>query len=132
MSSTTIILISEQGAVSPSQPSVAVNTADAVSFATGDGSTVYLFFSPGAASILSPAPASPVAVSSAPVTFSFTASTPGAYSVYLETSATAPLPEFPVAPSSTLALLTDLSNVTFGVVNPGTQGGVTPPPNSDS
>jgi hypothetical protein len=132
MSSTIITLTSEQGAVSPSQPTVPVNTGETVSFATGDGSTAYLFFSPDAASILSPAPASPVAVSTAPVTFSFTSSAPGAYSVYLETSATVSLPEFPAVSSTGLALLIDLSNITFGTPNVPTKDGVTPPPTSDS
>ncbi len=132
MSTTAITLTSEQGAVSPSLTSVPVNSGDTVTFATGDGSTVFLFFSPGAASILSPSPGGPVAVSSTPVSFSFTASSPGVYGVYLETSADVSTPEFPATPSDTLAILTDLSNVTFGVVDIPIKTGVTPPPTSDS
>jgi len=132
MSTTAITLTSEQGAVSASLTTVPVNTGDTVTFATGDGSTAFLFFSPGATGILSPAPASPVAVSSTPVSFSFTASEPGAYGVYLESSAEASVPEFPTAPSSALAILTDLSTVTFGVLDTPIKTGVTPPPPTDS
>ncbi len=132
MSITAITLTSEQGAVSPSLTSVPVNSGDTVTFATGDGSTAYLFFSPGAAGILSPTPANPVAVSSTPVSFSFTASGSGVYGVYLETATDVSVPDFPGSPSNTLAILTDLSNVTFGVVDTPTKGSVTAPPTSDS
>jgi hypothetical protein len=132
MSTTAITLTSEQGAVSPSLTSVLVNNGDTVTFATGDGSTAFLFFSPAAAGILSPTPASPVAVSSTPVSFSFTASGAGVYGVYLETAADVSVPEFSGAPSNTLAILTDLSNVTFGVLDTPIKTGVTPPPTSDS
>jgi len=132
MSTTAITLTSEQGAVLPSITSVPVNSGDTVTFATGDGRTAYLFFSPGAAGILSPTPANPVAVSSTPVSFSFTASGSGVYGVYLETAADVTVPEFVGSPSSALAVLTDLSNVTFGVIDTPIKTGVTPPPPTDS
>jgi plastocyanin len=122
MANTAITLTNEQGALVPSQPSVTVNSGDTVSFSTSDGSVAYLFFSPGATSALSPAPTSPVEVSSTAATFSFTSSNPGAYSVYFETAANAEVPPFPAASSNLLMLEVDLSGVNFGAINTNTRG----------
>jgi hypothetical protein len=122
MANTAITLTNEQGALVPSQLSVPVNSGDTVTFSTSDGSTAYLFFSPGAAAALSPAPTSPVEVTSAPATFEFTSSSVGAYSVYFETDASVTVPAFPVGPSNLLMLEVDTSNINFGVINDRTKG----------
>lgn len=122
MANTAITLTNEQGALVPSQPSVAVNSGDTVSFTTSDGSTAYLFFSPGAAAVLSPAPSSPVEASATAAEFTFTSSSPGTYSVYFETSTDVTLPPFPVTQSNQLLLEVDLTNAKYGVVNNRTRG----------
>lgn len=122
MANTAITLTNEQGALVPSQPSVAVNNGDTVSFSTSDGSAAYLFFSPGAISALSPTPATPVEISSAGATFEFISSSVGAYSVYFETDPGVTAPAFPLVSSNQLLLEVDLSNVNFGVINNRSRG----------
>lgn len=121
MANTAIILTNEEGALVPSLPSVPVNSGDTITFSTSDGSAAFLFFSPGAISVLSPTPVNPVQVSAA-TTFSFLSSSPGAYSVYFETTAAATVPDFPVVPSASILLEIDLSNVKYGVINTDTKG----------
>jgi len=83
MANTTITLINDNGAYVPSAPSVPVVAGDTVSFATSDGKAAQLFFSPDAASVLSPTPASPFQLAaSGNAAFKFTSSAPGAYSVF--------------------------------------------------
>lgn len=83
MANTNITLINDKGAYVPSVPSVPVVAGDTVSFATSDGSAAQLFFSPAAASVLSPAPASPFQLAAkGNAAFKFTSSAPGAYSVF--------------------------------------------------
>ena len=120
MANTSITLITEQGTLVPSQPSVLVNDGDTVSFSAT--SPAFLFFSPGAAAVLSPAPASPVDISTSSVEFTFTTSNPGAYSVYFETSASATIPEFPEVPSKLLMLEIDATNPVFSVIDNRTKG----------
>lgn len=122
MANTAITIKNEQGVLVPSQTSVAVNSGDTVSFATSDGSTAYLFFSPGAGAVLSPAPSSPVEASSTAAEFTFTSSNAGSYSVFFETSTDVTLPPFPVVPSNQLLLEIDPTNVKYGAVNNRTKG----------
>ena len=114
MASTAISLTNNQGVLVPSQPSVPVTSGDTITFSTSDGAPAYLFFSPGAATVLSPAPANPVAVSSSSASFTFTSSEPGTYSVFFETSANATPPDFPVIPSGLLMLEIDTTGIGFG------------------
>ncbi len=123
MATTAISLTNNQGVLTPSQPSVAVTSGDTITFSTIDGSSAYLFFSPGAAAVLSPAPSTPTKVSSTAVSFTFTSSAPGAYSVFFETSADATPPDFPVIPSGQLALEIDVTGVGFGTPDNRTKGG---------
>jgi len=122
MATTAIILTNDNGTLSPSQFSVPVTSGDTVTFSTSDGSAAYLFFSPGAAAVLSPAPSSPVEVSSIAVSFAFTTSDPGTYSVFFETAPDATVPDFPVIPSGLLELLIDTTNIGFGSPDPNTKG----------
>ena len=122
MANTVIVLTNEQGVLVPSQPSVAVNSGDTVSFATSDGSTAYMFFSPDAVTVLSPVPSSPMEASSNAAEFTFTSSSAGSYSVFFETSTDVILPPFPVGSSNALMLEVDLTNVKYGVVNTRTKG----------
>jgi plastocyanin len=119
MANTSITLTTEQGALVPSQPSVAVNEGDTVTF-TAAGSA-FIFFSPGAAAILSPLPSSPVDISSGSAEFTFATSSPGAYSVYFETTAGATIPEFPIAPSNLLLLQIDADPI-YSVIEDRTKG----------
>jgi hypothetical protein len=83
MANTNIKLLHDGGIFVPSTPSVPVASGTSVSFATSDGAPVVLFFSPAAASILSPNPSSayPIAAGGKAV-FTFSSSNPGAYSVF--------------------------------------------------
>lgn len=114
MANTHITLTNDRGTLVPSQPSVPVYTGDTVSFSTIDGSPAFLFFSPAAIAVLSPAPTGPTEVSSTPVTFTFTSSSLGEYSVFFETTAGSTTPDFPVRPSNLLMLEIDPSGVHFG------------------
>jgi|HubBroStandDraft_1064217.scaffolds.fasta_scaffold48094_2 hypothetical protein len=83
MANTKITLFNDKGAYVPSVPSVPVVAGDIVSFATSDGSATELFFSPAAASVLSPTPASPFKLAAKEnAAFKFTSSAHGAYSVF--------------------------------------------------
>ena len=97
MANTVITISMENGVLAPSQPSVSAVQGDTVTFSASDSAT--LFFSPGAVSILSPAPSAPVSIASGGKTaFTFTSSKPGAYSVFFEPNASTPPPGFPVRP----------------------------------
>ncbi|MGD0366738.1 MAG: hypothetical protein ABSA94_04735 [Acidobacteriaceae bacterium] len=114
MANTVITISMENGVLVPSQPSVPAVQGNTVTFsAPGDSAT--LFFSPGAVSILSPAPSGPVSIASGGKTaFTFTSSKPGAYSVFFEPNASSPPANFPVRPSNLLLLEIDTSHVGFG------------------
>jgi plastocyanin len=122
MATTAISLKKNQGVLVPSQPSVPVTSGDTITFATSDGTPAYLFFSPGATAVLSPAPASPVEVSATAASFTFTSSAPGAYSVFFETSADAAVPDFPVLPSGLLLLEIDTTGLGFAGQDNRTKG----------
>lgn len=122
MASTAITLTNNQGVLVPSQPSVPVASGDTITFSTSDGTRAYLFFSPGAAGVLSPAPASPVEVSSTAASFTFTSSDAGAYSVFFETSADTTPPDFPVLPSGLLMLDIDTTGIGFAGQDNRTRG----------
>jgi hypothetical protein len=102
---------------------------DTVAFSTNDGSSVVLFFSPGAVSVLSPVPSGPITVAGKEMAkFTFTSSDAGAYSVIFRTGH-APAPtHFPVRESNELLLHVETGHGTFGgggggpIVNPGTAG----------
>jgi hypothetical protein len=123
MAHTDIILTDEQGVFSPSQQQVSVVKGDSISFSTSNGVPVALFFSPGAAGVLSPAPSVPTMVAQgAKAEFTFTSSDAGAYSVYFESNASEPPPHYPVRPSNMLMLEIDTSHSGFGGPESGTRG----------
>jgi len=113
MANTLIMLTLNEGILVPSPSAVAVVSGDTIAFATADGGTAYLFFSPDAAAALSPSPVSPLEVTGSSEIFTFTTSDPGAYAVFFETTATAPATPFPVVPSAELVLAIDYTGVTF-------------------
>jgi hypothetical protein len=83
MANTSVTLINDGGTYVPSAPDVPVVAGDTVSFATSDGSAALLYFSPDAASVLSPKPVNPFQLAAAgKAAFAFTSSAPGAYSVF--------------------------------------------------
>ena len=104
MANTDITLINEGGAFVPSAASVPVVGGDTVSFSTGDGSPVFLFFSPAAVSIFSPEPANPFSAPTGKTVFSFSSSEPGAYSVSFGANADSGPESFPHQVSRTLHL----------------------------
>jgi hypothetical protein len=123
MAHTDIILTEEHGVFKPSQAQVPVVKGDSVSFSTSDGAPVALFFSSGAAAVLSPAPSLPTLLGSGEkAEFTFISSDAGAYSVYFERNAAEPPPYYPVKPSSVLLLEIDLSHAVFGGPVTGTRG----------
>jgi hypothetical protein len=123
MAHTEVFLSNDAGTLVPSQASVSVTSGDTIAFSVTGAGPAYAFFSPDAAAVLSPNPAEPVALSAiAPTVFSFTSSDAGAYSAYFETTATAEIPEFPVAKSTVLLLEIDTDGIGFGGPNPSTKG----------
>jgi hypothetical protein len=123
MKHTEITLTNNNGVLVPSADSVSVVSGDTIAFSTTDGSTAVLFFSPGAVAVLSPPPSGPVtSAGSEKITFTFTSSDAGAYSVFFETSSSATHPPFPVQESKSLHLETDSKGSGFGgpVVLPNT------------
>jgi hypothetical protein len=121
MANTSVQLINSGGIYVPSVPSVPVVAGDTVSFATNDGSAVTLYFSPDAASAVSPAPGAAFSLAAnGSAVFTFTSSVAGAFSVAFN----APGQSFPSAVSGNLALLLSSSadpgfGGPHGVVNPG-------------
>ncbi|MGA2633402.1 MAG: hypothetical protein ABSF16_04145 [Terracidiphilus sp.] len=105
MASTEITLINKGGKYSPSTASVAVVKGETVTFSTSDGSIAFLFFSPAAAAVLSPAPGNAFQLTAGKkATFTFTASSPGAYSVAFGANASSAPASFSGGNSSVLVL----------------------------
>lgn len=127
MAHTEVFLSNDAGVLIPSLSSVAVSKGDTVAFSIKGTGTAFAFFSPGATSVLSPAPSSPVSLSSQhPTVFTFTSSEAGSYAVFFEASAEAPVPNFPGGVSNLLHLAIDSDGAGFGgnvdrprVVQPG-------------
>jgi hypothetical protein len=105
MENTEISLVNKGGKYSPSAASVAVVKGDNVTFSTSDGSAVFLFFSPGAAAVLSPAPGKAFSLAAGKkATFAFTSSIPGAYSAAFGENADSAPGSFSGGNSSVLVL----------------------------
>jgi hypothetical protein len=122
MAHTDIILTEQRGVFTPSQPQVSVVKGDSISFSTGDGVPVALFFSSAAAAVLSPVPSVPIMLAQGEKTeFTFTSSDAGAYSVFFERSASEPPAHYPVRPSNVLLLEVDPSHAPFGGPETGTR-----------
>jgi hypothetical protein len=114
MAHTDITLKDTGGVFVPSQPQVPVVKGDTISFSTSDGRPVAIFFSPGAASVLSPVPAVPTKLDSRQkAEFAFTSSADGAYSVFFEKDAYTPPAHFPLRKSNLLLLEIDASGGGF-------------------
>ena len=105
MANTEITLTNDDGTIVPSTSSVPVVHGDSVTFSTKNGAPVVLFFSPGAASIVTPHPggAFPVAAHGKAV-FTFSSSSAGAYSVFFGVDPKSPPSNFPVRISPELLL----------------------------
>lgn len=125
MANTSVTLINNGGVYVPSVPSVTVKKGDTVSFATNDGSAAQLFFSRGAAAVLSPAPGTAFAVpAGGNASFTFTSSSPGAYSAFFGASGAAVPTNFPNQVAQSLSLLVNDSAAgpsfgTHNTTNPG-------------
>jgi hypothetical protein len=105
MTNTQVTLINNQGIFVPDADSVPVVSGNTVSFSTSDGSPAFAFFSPDAASVLSPAPSNPFAIGAGKTAeFSFSSSQPGAYSAFFTADATAAPSHFPGGNSNVLRL----------------------------
>jgi hypothetical protein len=105
MASTEITLINKGGTFSPSTASVAVVKGDTVTFSTSDGSAAFLFFSPAAAAVLSPAPGKSFSLAAGKkAAFTFTSSSPGAYSAAFGANANSAPGSFSGGNSSVLVL----------------------------
>ena len=118
MAHTDITLQDAGGVFTPSQAQVSVVKGDTLTFSTSDGSPVALFFSSGAASVLSPTPAIPTLLDSGKkAEFTFTSSDAGAYSVFFEPNASKAPTHFPVNKSNHLLLEIDSGGGTFGGPN---------------
>jgi plastocyanin len=107
MANTSITLVDHGGVYVPSVPSVPVVKGDTVTFSTSDGTHVVLFFSPDAASILSPAPGKAFSLAAGKTaTFTFSDSQPGAHSAFFGSHPGAAPAGFPSAVTEFLTLET--------------------------
>jgi plastocyanin len=105
MANTEITLANDGGAIVPTPSSVHVVHGDTVTFSAENGAPVVLFFSPGAASILSPAQHGPVSIAAhGKAVFTFSSSSPGAYSVFFGVDPKSPPSSFPQKISGELLL----------------------------
>jgi len=104
MANTDVKLVHTDGSYVPSAASVPVVNGDTVSFSTDDGSSALAYFSPDALSVLSPAPANPTSVGAGQAVFSFSSSSPGAYSIFFAADAGSAPSSYPVGASQTLLL----------------------------
>ena len=107
MANTSITLVDHGGVYVPSVPSVPVVKGDTVTFSTSDGTRVVLFFSPDAASILSPDPGKAFSLAAGKTaTFTFTDSQPGAHSAFFGSHPSAAPVGFPSTVTEFLSLET--------------------------
>jgi hypothetical protein len=121
MASTEITLINKGGKYSPSTASVAVVKGSTVTFSTSDGSAAFLFFSPAAAAVMSPAPGKAFSLAAGKkASFTFTSSNPGAYSVAFGANANSGPASFSGGNSSVLVLEGGAER--FGAVAPKSFG----------
>jgi len=105
MANTDVKLVHTNGSYVPSVASVRVVNGDTVSFSTDDGSSALAYFSPDALSVLSPKPANPASVGGAgQAKFSFSSSSPGAYSVFFAADSSSAPSSYPAGNSQTLLL----------------------------
>jgi hypothetical protein len=119
MANTKVTLINSNGVLVPSTDSVPVAQGDTVSFSTSDGSSAFVFFSPDALSVLTPAPTNPYGIGAGKTAeFSFSSSRPGAYSAFFTAKAASGPAHFPGGISQTLKLEVDGSGGA-GFVGPG-------------
>jgi hypothetical protein len=108
----------------PAPSSVPVIEGDTVVFATDDGSPAVLFFSPGAASILSPAPGANYAIPPhGKVEFSFKSSAAGAYSVYAGADASCAPSSYPSEVAATLLVEIDPNSPGYNGPHGGMRAG---------
>jgi len=111
MANTDVVLSNDSGVLVPSTDSIRVVSGDMITFATADGSEAFAFFSPDAASVLSPKPSNPCSIAAGTKAhFSFTSSQPGAYSAFFGRSAGDAPDGFPGGTSQILALRINLSD----------------------
>jgi plastocyanin len=107
MANTSVTLVDKGGVYVPSVSSVAVVKGDTVTFSTSDGTHVELFFSPDAASILSPDPGKAFSLAAGKTaTFTFTGSQPGAHSAFFGPHTSAAPASFPNTVTEFLTLET--------------------------
>jgi plastocyanin len=107
MANTSITLVDRGGVYVPNVSSVPVVKGDTVTFSTSDGTRVVLFFSPDAASILSPNPGKAFSLAAGKTaTFTFTGAQPGAHSAFFGPHASAAPASFPTAVTEFLTLQT--------------------------
>jgi len=85
MPTTDVLIQDELGLRVPSVPGVQIVSGDSITFTAGEGADSALYFSPAAASILTPSPASPVSlVSGATVGYTFASASSGAFGVIVQ------------------------------------------------
>jgi hypothetical protein len=111
MANTDVVLSNDSGVLVPAPDSIKVVTGDTVTFATADGSEAFAFFSPEAASVLSPKPSNPCSIAAGTKAhFSFTSSRPGSYSAYFGHAPENAPDGFPGGTSEMLALRINFSD----------------------
>jgi hypothetical protein len=105
MANIEVTIFTQDGVFIPSVPSVPVVSGDTVSFSASDGGPIVLFFSPQAATILSPTPARAFALpAGGKANFTFASSEAGAYSVFFAADASSGPSDFPTQISKDLVL----------------------------
>jgi plastocyanin len=107
MANTSVTLVDKGGVYVPSVSSLPVVKGDTVTFSTSDGTHVVLFFSPDAASILSPDPGKAFSLAAGKTAaFTFIDSQPGAHSAFFGSHHGAAPAEFPTTVTEFLTLET--------------------------
>jgi len=104
MTHTDVVLSESGGVLVPSPDSVRVAAGDTIAFSVANGREGFAFFSPDAASVLSPRPSNPCPIAPGKAHFSFTSSQAGAYSAYFGYAASEAPDGFPGGHSEMLAL----------------------------
>lgn len=124
MANTNINLNLSEGVIVPSQGSVPVIQGDTVTFVNPGPSPLVIYFSPAAATALSPNPGAAITLAAGGrKELGFLTSAPGAYSVFFGIEGASAPTEFPSDTSGVLSLEVSASGVSFGGYNPKASSG---------
>ena len=118
MANSNVTLVLSQGAFVPSKDSIPVVRGDTFSLLNQGSAPAFLFFSPAAASLLSPTPANPFSIPpGGKAEFTLNSSAPAAYSVYVGNNPDQAPHSFSSNVAPAIALMVQFSGETSFPVN---------------